>query len=98
MSLGFCDDSERRVGRSEESGVIDWDSLIGAKVRISSLTMQNGWMLKNPEKKEYTVGDIGFRITVDGKCRTIITLEEVEDRTFSLKDIEIISLKDEQDS
>ena len=55
-------------------------------------------MLKNPEKKEYTVGDIGFRITVDGKCRTIITLEEVEDRTFSLKDIEIISLKNEQDS
>lgn len=92
MSLGFCDDSERRVGRGEESGIIEWDSLIGAKVRISSLTMQNGWMLKEPERKEYTVKDIGFRVTVDGKCRTIITLNEVEDRTFSLKDIEIIEL------
>lgn len=91
MSKGICTDTERRVGRDEATTVIDWSRAIGAKVKVRALTMQNGWDWNYDPKMEFTIASIGFRITVDGKCHTIVSLEEVEDRTFTLKDLDFIS-------
>ena len=99
MSKGFRLDDERRIPRDEVSGVVGLDRIIGAKVIVKSVTMQNGWEWSDEDekRKEYTVSEVGFRVSIDGKCCTIIALSEIEDRTFTLKDIEFIELNEEDE-
>lgn len=95
---GYCKDDERRISYEEASGVVGLNRIIGAKVIVKSVSMQNGWRWDDDFiGKELTVGDIGFRISVDGKCHTIVVLNEIEDRTFTLKDIEFVELNDEDE-
>lgn len=79
--------------------IIDPQKLIGAKVNIKSLTIHNGmsWS-KDDQTEECTVEDIGFKISLDGKCFTIVTLKEHPTRRFTLGDLIVISLpKDESE-
>lgn len=92
MSKSFCNDDERRISRDESSAVIEYENLIGAKVKVKSASMQNGFHRVKDINQLFTVSDIGFRISIDGKCHTIISLAEITDRTFTLKDIEIVVL------
>lgn len=92
MSKSFCNDDERRISRDESSAVIEYENLIGAKVKVKSASMQNGFHQIKDINQLFTVSDIGFRISIDGKCHTIISLAEITDRTFTLKDIEIVVL------
>lgn len=89
---GICSNDELRV--VDNSGLISISQVIGAKVYIKSITMGNAWNWKDSGKRTYTVKDVGFRISVDGKCFTILTLEEC-DEIFTLKDIEFIKLNDD---
>jgi len=91
MSRGVCKDTERRIKKSTRSVVIDYAKIVGAKVRIKSTTMQNGWDIEKPSEV-YTVSEVGFRVTIDGKCHTILAIKELGNRTFALKDIEFVEL------
>lgn len=92
MSRGFCNDDERRVSRNESSAVVEYENLIGSKVKIKSASMQNGFHWTKDTNQLFTISEIGFRVSIDGKCHTIISLAEITDRTFTLKDIEIVEL------
>lgn len=93
MSKGLCNDNERRISDQETSGVITLQQMIGAKCYIRSVSAMNGWRWdENAIGKEYTVKEIGFRISVDGKCFTIVVLDGIDDRIFTLKDLEFVEL------
>lgn len=96
MSKGLCNDNERRISDQETSGVITLQRMIGAKCYIRSVSAMNGWRWdENAIGKEYTVKEIGFRISVDGKCFTIVVLDGIDDRIFTLKDLEFVELGDD---
>ena len=96
MSKGLCNDNERRISDQETSGVITLQQMIGAKCYIRSVSAMNGWRWdENAIGKEYTVKEIGFRISVDGKCFTIVVLDGIDDRIFTLKDLELVALGDD---
>lgn len=96
MSKGLCNDNERRISDQETSGVITLQQMIGAKCYIRSVSAMNGWRWdENAIGKEYTVKEIGFRISVDGKCFTIVILDGIDDRIFTLKDLEFVELGDD---
>jgi hypothetical protein len=89
---GFCIDDQRLISRDEQSGVAAYENIIGAKVKVVSLTMQNNHLWHGKKNELFTIKKIGFRITVDGKCHTIIELEEICNRTFTLRDLEFVEL------
>ena len=96
MSKGLCNDNERRISDQETSGVITLQQMIGAKCYIRSVSAMNGWRWdENAIGTEYTVKEIGFRISVDGKCFTIVVLDGIDDRIFTLKDLEFVELGDD---
>jgi len=96
MSKGLCNDNERRISDQEISGVITLQQMIGAKCYIRSVSSLNGWRWdKDAISKEYTVKEVGFRISVDGKCFTIVVLDGIDDRIFTLKDLEFVELADD---
>lgn len=96
MSKGLCNDNERRISDQETSGVITLQQMIGAKCYIRSVSAMNGWRWdESAIGKEYTVKEIGFRISVDGKCFTIVVLDGIDDRIFTLKDLEFVELGDD---
>lgn len=66
--------------------------LIGAKVRISSLPISNFFKCFSSNTDYFTIKDIYFRISLDGKTITIIELEEYPDKFFTWKDLEIIEI------
>lgn len=81
-----------RIKPNVPSGLVDIDKIVGAKVRVKSLTTQNycGWSYNTD--KVFKIDSIRFRISIDGKCYTILTLEGITDRTFKLSDLEFIEL------
>lgn len=81
------------VDRLEGStGSIELDKLIGAQVKVINLTMQNGLFWKEGVDEIYTVSDIKFRVSIDGKCHTIVYLDEFKDRSFTLKDLKFVKI------
>lgn len=87
MSKSFCNDTERRVSRDEDTGVVGISDLIGTKVQVVSLTMStaSGWSYSS--KTLFTIQDIKFRVQIDGKCHTLFYLEECPERVFTIKDL-----------
>lgn len=85
---GFCKNNEIRIPKKNQQGNISLDKVRGSKVRIKSLTVSNGFNWEPAKNNEYTISDIAFRISVDGKCFTIVKIKEIPNKTFTLKDIE----------
>lgn len=90
---GFCKDNRRLIKFDEASGLIDYTQLLGAKVRIKQISGVTQWIGR--KNIQYTIQDVKFRILLDGKCYTLVTLAECPENTFLLKDIEIESLNEE---
>ena len=84
---GFCKDNERRIGWNEDTGVICMDDIIGAKVQVISLSMSTALEWSYPKSKVFTIEDVKFRVQTDGKCHTLLYLEECPGRVFTIKDI-----------
>ncbi len=96
MSKGLCNNDERRISDQEISAVIPVEKIIGAKCYVRSVSAMNGWRWDEEAiGKEYTVKEVGFRISVDGKCFTVIVLDGISDRIFTLKDLEFVELGDD---
>lgn len=96
---GFCNDNERRIQyqSGEQVGDVDIENIVGAKVYVKGGSGQNAWHWNEHERAIFTISWVGFRISIDGKCFTLIELEEIKDRSFTLKDLEFVQLY-EQDS
>lgn len=74
------------------SGNWDYYQLIGSKVRISSLPVSNFFGCINSVTDLYTISNIYFRISLDGKAITIVELEEYPGKFFTWKDLEVIEI------
>lgn len=86
MSKTNCE-CKRIVG---PCGLWHLEDLIGAKVRISSLPISNFGAIDMDQ--HYTVEDIEFRISLDGKAITIVKLKGLSDYIFTLKDLEFVGV------
>jgi hypothetical protein len=75
------------------------EELIGAFVRVNSMPVSN-FVKGFDSSATYTIKDIYFRVTVDGKTITTITLNECPGMIFTWKDLEIkgIVVKDGKES
>jgi hypothetical protein len=73
----------------DPAGIWDFQNMIGAQVKVKSMPISNfssGIMASDT----YTIGDIYFRVSLDGKTITIIRLRELPDLFFTWKDLEVI--------
>ena len=73
----------------DPAGIWDFQNMIGAQVKVKSMPISNfssGIMASDT----YTIGDIYFRVSLDGKTITIIRLRELPDLFFTWKDLEAI--------
>lgn len=77
--------------RIDPSGLWNPEELIGAKVRVRSLPVSS-FFGRFESDREYTIGEIWFRVSVDGKALTVIILKEVPGIEVTWKDLEIIEL------
>jgi hypothetical protein len=72
-------------------GTWRYEDLIGAKVKISSLPVYNR-LISLDGNLIYTIEDLIFQISETGKTICIVRLKNL-DCDFTLKDLEIISLR-----
>lgn len=89
---GFCKDDERLIDWNESSGVIDYSQLIGAKVKIRRISGRTNW--KGISNRIYTIINIKFRISVDGKCFAVVYLDDCPNDSFILADLYILKIKE----
>ena len=84
----FCNDG------TTNTGLVDYNNLVGAKVIVNSSIMNNGFF-KETGKNLKTIKDIIFRISLDGKTFSRVILEEYPELVFTLKDLTICQLSKE---
>lgn len=84
----------RRTRVTDPAGIWDYTNLIGATVRVRSMSISN---LNNIFAFDSTtlhiIEDIYFRITTDGKTITVIRLVDMPEYLFTWKDLEVIDLQ-----
>lgn len=82
-----------RTRVTDPAGIWNYSDLIGATVRISSISVANqNNMFGVDSSWHHTIEDIYFRVTTDGKTITIIRLKDMPDCIFTWKDIEVLNL------
>ena len=73
-------------------GSWSYKDIIGAQVKVKSMPVSN--FLKGFDADQvYTVKDIIFRVSMDGKTISVVILEENPDIFFTWKDLEVIGIK-----
>lgn len=78
---------------SNPSGSWTFEQLIDAKVRVKSSSVGNFMSCFGfDSSKLVTIGNIYFRISMDGKAFTVIEIKELPDKVFLWKDIEVVEL------
>lgn len=88
-----------RTRVTDPSGIWEYKNMIGAKVRISSMPVSNlNFSFAFNCSAIYTVDDVYFRVTTDGKTITIIRLKEIPDYIFTWKDLEVINIQNISES
>lgn len=75
----------------DPSGNWDFLQLIGAKVHVKSVSITNFFCRINSSDL-FTIKNIYFRISLDGKAMTIIELAELPDKVFNWRDLEVVEL------
>lgn len=95
MAKTNCD-CKRIIG---PSGIWKLEELIGATVKISSMPISNMRTIAIDSSQSFTVEDIDFRISLDGKAITVVKLKGLEDLVFTLKDLIFtgVILKEEEE-
>lgn len=82
----------RNIAVTSPTGCWNLYQLVGAKVRVSSLSVASG-LFSFDSNSLYQIQDIKFRIAKDtGKAQASIYLIGIPGRVFGWKDIEIVSL------
>jgi len=73
------------------NGLWEFSQLIGASVKIKSTAVSSGFFNYDSEST-YTISDVKFRMSQYGKCHAEILLEELPDRCFVWKDLEVVRM------
>lgn len=78
----------------DPSGNWEYEQLLGAKVILKSTPISNFFQNCSNVSSNgvHTIKDIYFRVSIDGKAITIIELEDMPDKFFTWRDIEITEL------
>ena len=79
-------------------GTWSYEDLIGAKFRLRSITLSTGGLLiggsrHNFYKDVFTLKKIYFQVTTDGMIYPLFEMEEVCDRLFKLRELELIEVR-----
>ena len=82
---------QRTIPITSPQGVWDYYQLLGATVKISSLSVAGG-MFGYDSDQEYQIEDIGMRVNKDGKMVTSIRLKGVK-RDFVWKDLDLTKVQ-----
>ena len=83
------------IQRRLEENSWEIDNLIGKKVRILRSQAWKGGVRKC--RAFYTVSEVFFRISLDGKVICSVLLEELPDDIFTLKDIALYETNVKED-
>ena len=75
----------------DPSGNWELSQVLGAKVHIKSMPVSN-FFCNMQGSDLYTIENIYFRISLDGKTITVIELAEFPNKIFTWRDIEIVEL------
>jgi len=68
-----------------------YEDLINARVKVSSMPVAN--FNKGFDADQlFTIKDIYFRISVDGKTISVIELNELPGQIFTWKDLEVVGI------
>lgn len=86
--------SRRRV--KSPNGTWGYNSLIGGQVRVRSTAVTNFFGSIVVASETFTIKDIYFQISLDGKAITIIELAEVPGKFFTWKDLEVVEVGADQ--
>lgn len=70
--------------------------IIGAHVKVKSMPVSN-FKKGFDADQVFTIKDIIFRISMDGKAISVIILEECPDMYFTWKDLEVIGITVKED-
>lgn len=81
----------RIIPVTSPSGIWDYTQLIGAIVKIKSLSISSGFFGFDSDQ-EHEIEDIGIRLNRFGKAYTSIKLKGI-DREFVWKDLEIVGVQ-----
>lgn len=73
------------------SGLWDYQNLIGASVKIKSLSVKAGFSY--PSDELYRIESIGFRLSPAGYSYTVVRLEGIQNKEFVWKDLEVVGLR-----
>lgn len=98
----------------DPAGYWSTENLIGAKCRISSMSISNyaapvGNIIVPSCKASslsiavdceayYTISSVGFKVSTDGKAICLVSLEEIPDTYFTLRDLCILELNAREDN
>lgn len=74
------------------TGNWEYTQLLNAKVRIKSLPVSNFFCNMSSDTDLYTIDDIYFRVSLDGKVITLVALREMPGKFFTWKDLEIVEI------
>ncbi len=77
------------------AGIWEYKNMVGSRVKIKSIPVSNFFRLADADKT-FTVSDVYFRVSTDGKVITVVKLEGLEDVIFTWKDLEVISLNEDE--
>ncbi len=85
----------QRIRCNDPQGNWDVKNLIGSKVKVKSMPISN--FMQNEFKyagKLLTVSEVYIRVSSEGKAITVIETEELPNKFFTLKDLQILSLNE----
>ena len=85
--MSIC--SRTRV--SNPNGTWGYSSIIGSKVRLRSTPISN-FFGTYCASDSYTVKDVWFQISLDGKAITVLELIGLEGKFFTLKDVQFVEI------
>lgn len=85
--------NNKRIKDTDKTGIKTYSELIGASVTLTKISTYNSLITKEYndfKNAKFTIDSIKFRISLDGKCFTVITLKEFPDLIFTWKDIKLL--------
>lgn len=77
--------------KQDPAGTWNYEDLIGSGVKVKSMPTSNFCAIDANET--FTIKDIYFRASLDGKMITVVKLEELPGLFFTLRDLELVGIK-----
>ena len=77
--------------KQDPAGTWEYEDLIDSGVKVKSMPVSN--FIAIDSEATYTIEDIYFRVSLDGKIITIVKLKEIPGAFFTLRDLELVGIR-----